>query len=491
MLTGLAGLLQTARLEHPTLAGQLIAVDPETDAEALAEILERECRVPSESRVRYDDGQRRVAGWREMATSLDRRASTPPWREGATYLITGGLGGLGRLLARDIMDRAAEVNLILVGRSAWGEDVSLALLNDAAPSGACIVYRQVDVTNRAAVIGLIRDIEREFGGLNGIIHAAGIIRDNAIRQKTAQEVRDVLAPKVAGLVHLDRATQHLDLDFLVCFSSMTAALGNPGQADYAAANAFMDAYAEYRNGLVAAGQRRGRTLSINWPLWREGGMAMVDGDGAWESLMRQKTGMIAMRTDDGPARALPGLGRRGRPNPRGRGRRVRYPGTVIPRDLCCRRAAEPVGLADVGPDRLREHTVHQLKRLLADYLKLDVTYVDADEPLEHYGIDSIMIKQLNEKLAAVFGKLSATLFYEYQTLMALADYLVREHGAACLRWSAPSSANASTSVPAYTASVSDRTVVLVPNPPREQGGECLCAPDGRQRPLASPSPSLG
>ena len=150
-----------------------------------------------------------------------------------------------------------------------------------------------------AVIGLIRDIEREFGGLNGIIHAAGIIRDNAIRRKTAQEVRDVLAPKVAGLVHLDRATQHLDLDFLVCFSSMTAALGNPGQADYAAANAFMDAYAAYRNGLVAAGQRRGRTLSINWPLWREGGMATAGGDGAWESLMRQKTGMIAMRTTTG------------------------------------------------------------------------------------------------------------------------------------------------------------------------------------------------
>ena len=193
----------------------------------------------------------------------------------------------------------AEVNLILAGRSAPGEDASLALLNDAAPSGACIVYRQVDVTNRAAVTGLIRDIEREFGGLNGIIHAAGIIRDNAIRHKTAQEVRDVLAPKVAGLVHLDRATQHLDLDFLVCFSSMTAALGNPGQADYAAANAFMDAYAAYRNGLVAAGQRRGRTLSINWPLWREGGMAAVDGDEAWATIMRQNTGMIAMHTTTG------------------------------------------------------------------------------------------------------------------------------------------------------------------------------------------------
>ena len=94
-MTGLAGLLQTARLEHPTLVGQLIAVDPQTDAAALAEILERECRVPSERRVRYDAGPRRVAGWREMATSVDTRASTPPWRQGATYLITGGAGRPG------------------------------------------------------------------------------------------------------------------------------------------------------------------------------------------------------------------------------------------------------------------------------------------------------------------------------------------------------------------------------------------------------------
>ena len=125
LLTGLAGLLQTADWSTPHWWASSSPWIQRRMPTALAEILERECRAPSERRVRYDDGRRRVAGWREMATSLDTRASTPPWRQGATYLITGGMGGLGRLIARDIVARAAAVNLILVGRSARGEDVSL------------------------------------------------------------------------------------------------------------------------------------------------------------------------------------------------------------------------------------------------------------------------------------------------------------------------------------------------------------------------------
>ena len=182
----------------------------------------------------------------------------------------------------------------------------------------------------------------------------------------------MLAPKVAGLVHLDRATQHLDLDFLVCFSSMTAALGNPGQADYAAANAFMDAYAAYRNGLVAAGQRRGRTLSINWPLWREGGMAAVGGDEAWATIMRQNTGMIAMHTTTGLRALYQALAAEGDQILVAEGdvsviRERLFPGTYAADEQ-----PAPVAVADVDLDRLREHTVHRLKRLLADYLKLDV-----------------------------------------------------------------------------------------------------------------------
>ena len=164
------------------------------------------------------------------------------------------------------------------------------------PAAPGFEYRQADVADRQAVDGLIQSIREEFGGLHGIIHGAGIIKDNFIIKKTQDEFLEVLAPKVAGLVNLDLASRDLELEFFVFFSSTSGSLGNPGQADYAAANAFMDAYAKYRNALVAANQRHGRTLAINWPLWQEGGMHP---DAATESLMTQQTGMVAMRTRTG------------------------------------------------------------------------------------------------------------------------------------------------------------------------------------------------
>ena len=101
--------------------------------------------------------------------------------------------------------------------------------------------------------------------------------------------RDIRAAGIAS-------TRELDLAFLVCFSSLAGVLGNAGQADYALANAFMDAYTHYRNELVARQQRRGRTLSINWPLWRDGGLRV---DGETEAMIRQRMGMVAMQQSNG------------------------------------------------------------------------------------------------------------------------------------------------------------------------------------------------
>jgi hypothetical protein len=99
-----------------------------------------------------------------------------------------------------------------------------------------------------------------------------MIQDNYILKKTEQEIRKVLMPKVNGLMYLDNAARELELEFFIFFSSTAGTLGNIGQSDYSAANAFMDAFAEYRNGLVKLKQRQGKTLSINWPLWKEGGI---------------------------------------------------------------------------------------------------------------------------------------------------------------------------------------------------------------------------
>src|SRR5690606_23817181 len=119
-----------------------------------------------------------------------------------------------------------------------------------------VLYRRLDVCDRDQVQQLVAAVVREFGQLNGIIHSAGVISDGFILKKTATEFQRVLAPKVVGTCNLDEASRDLDLDFLALFSSSAGAFGNAGQADYAAANAFMDAFAAHRNRLVANNARR-------------------------------------------------------------------------------------------------------------------------------------------------------------------------------------------------------------------------------------------
>jgi NAD(P)-dependent dehydrogenase (short-subunit alcohol dehydrogenase family) len=135
-----------------------------------------------------------------------------------------------------------------------------------------IDYQQVEVSDEPAVHGLIERVLQKSGHLDGIIHAAGVLRDSLLLNKMPEDVQAVLAPKVFGVEHLDEATSEIPLDFFVLCSSLAAVAGNVGQADYAAANAYLDAFAHARQAQVLAGQRHGETVSINWPLWEEGGM---------------------------------------------------------------------------------------------------------------------------------------------------------------------------------------------------------------------------
>ena len=129
------------------------------------------------------------------------------------------------------------------------------------------------------------------GHLDGIIHAAGVLRDSLLLNKTQEEVLAVLAPKVIGVEQLDEASAEIPLDFFVLCSSLAAVAGNVGQADYAAANAYLDAFARVRQAKVLAGERQGTTVSINWSLWEAGGMHL---DASTLQMMQERAGIAAL-----------------------------------------------------------------------------------------------------------------------------------------------------------------------------------------------------
>ncbi|MES2939420.1 MAG: amino acid adenylation domain-containing protein [Pseudomonadota bacterium] len=414
---GLYGMLQSARHEHPKLVVQLIACDAgETPAQLARQLLDN--RGAGDGRIRYRDGVREVAAWQEIPTA----AAVPAWRDRGVYLITGGAGGLGLLCAQEIARCAKAPVLVLVGRSVTS-DALQARLQPLEAAGARVEYHAADVTDRAAVVALIEHVTRTHGRLDSILHAAGVLRDGTIAGKPPEDLHAVLAPKVAGTVNLDEATRQLPLDCFVLFSSVSGALGNAGQADYAAANAFLDAYAAYRDGLVAAGQRSGRSLSVNWPLWAEGGMDLRAED---RERLAQRTGQRPLETVDG-LRALDACLAAGAPQ-----LLVAHGDVERIRDKLLRaRTPEPLA-ADSAPPTdagaLPPEVERQLAHMVCELLKLRPEEIDPRVELGEYGFDSISFTQFANAVNDAWGlEIAPPLFFEHSSLRALAAHLVQAH----------------------------------------------------------------
>jgi acyl transferase domain-containing protein/acyl carrier protein len=258
----------------------------------LADLIVQEWAVEDETEVRYENGQRFVKRMTE-AYPTPSTGNDVPLKNGGVYLITGGAGGLGLLFARYIAERVP-AKLVLTGRSQLSADKQ-AQLQELERLGSEVLYVAADVAKRADAERLVADTKSRFGKVDGVIHSAGVVRDAFVMEKKTEEIDAVLAPKVQGTVLLDELLQGEALDFFVLFSSI-AVLGNVGQSDYGYANAFLDTFAERREAQRARGERSGRTVSINWPLWKDGGM-QIDEHGV--KMMRERMGMAALTNENG------------------------------------------------------------------------------------------------------------------------------------------------------------------------------------------------
>jgi NADPH:quinone reductase-like Zn-dependent oxidoreductase len=186
-------------------------------------------------------------------------------RSDGTYLITGGLGGLGLKLAEWLVNRGAR-SLLLLGRSDPSPEASEALVR-LRNSGAKVVPCQCDVADRSSFATLLESFDESLPPLRGVFHLAGLLDDGVLAQQSRERFDKVMASKMHGAWHLHELTRDRPLDLFVLFSSAAAILGSPGQANYAAANAFLDALAHHRRLAGLPG------LSINWGAWAEVGMA--------------------------------------------------------------------------------------------------------------------------------------------------------------------------------------------------------------------------
>jgi acyl transferase domain-containing protein/acyl carrier protein len=253
-----------------------------------------ECSLrSSDSCVAYRQSERWVETFE--STNLRTQTSGTRLREKGVYLIVGGLGGIGLVVAEHLA-RTVHARLVLVGRtplppaSEWqaaldksnganGARQKIAKLREIESSGAEVLTISADVTDSKQMAEALRIARQRFGDIHGVIHAAGLIEDEPLQIKTRESAARVLAPKIQGALVLQQALGNNKLDFLLLFSSISSLAPPPGQVDYAAANAFLDAF--------AASQAGQPVTAVNWGLWADVGLAGRDVAGSHPMLGRR------------------------------------------------------------------------------------------------------------------------------------------------------------------------------------------------------------
>ncbi|MFD4506944.1 SDR family NAD(P)-dependent oxidoreductase, partial [Streptomyces sp. NPDC058457] len=288
----LAALARTVTAETPRLRCRVVSAPAASGGAATAEDVRELVREavldPSdESEVRHEGGCRLVRRW--LPAPPPSGDAPGALRHQGVYLISGGAGGLGKLVARHLVERYT-ARVVLAGRGSLPPELSAELGNWR---GGEARYVQADVTDPEQAVRAAQETRAAFGRIDGVLHLAGVRADGVYPHKHPEEITRVLAPKALGALHLDAATATDDLDFFALFSSLSAIVPNPGQCDYAAANAFLGAFAHRR---AARTDRHGRSIAIDWTYWAEGGMRLsadrVLGAG-------RTTGVFPLATDEG------------------------------------------------------------------------------------------------------------------------------------------------------------------------------------------------
>lgn len=292
---GLTGLIHSTRQESTKVKPQLIFVEDTLTEDTLHTILkENIANLDIDRVIKYEDKTRYVEYTSPVNIINKPIKLENTYKSGDVILVTGGLGGLGIAMTKDILKHNKYITVVLVGRSILDKTKSEKLKELNSETNK-VVYYDADISKEKEVKSLIQKVLRIHQKLDGIIHCAGVIRDNYIMKKTVEEIKTVFEPKVYGAKYLDEHTKDIALRFFLCFSSLHS-LGNPGQADYAMANAYLDGFTRARNKAVKNGKRQGQTITINWPYWEGGGMQLSE---TALDLMKGTKGSVPMPTETG------------------------------------------------------------------------------------------------------------------------------------------------------------------------------------------------
>lgn len=422
----LPGLIRTIRSEYPELNASLI--DPGTQEESLLRsIVNQEIESDTPEDLIVYHGQRRYVQ-RLKNLNDDKQLADLPIDPAATYLISGGYGRMGILSAQFLADRGAK-HILLLGRSKPKEEETIDAIRSLEAKGVRIIQTSGDVSDRKVISSLITS--SSYPPIRGIIHAAGTLFDATLNTLDKRHLDEVMLPKVKGTTVIHEASLGLELDFFIVYSSIGAVFGPVGQANYAAANTYMDQLIQFRRGQGLPG------LSINWGAWSGSGLAQRDQSHSTTTVMNS---IQFIDPEDGFKAFGSLMGRQGQV-------------VVVPIDWS--KASEYLSNMPLLSTFMTDHTDHQhtisnqedmlsqmqdlpkqdqinqliemVRAYTAKVLGSNVDRIDPTIGFFDMGMDSLTSIELRNALqAATKLNLPTTLIFKYPTVEALAAYLADE-----------------------------------------------------------------
>ncbi|WP_019548884.1 type I polyketide synthase [Streptomyces sulphureus] len=393
---GIRGLARTLALEHPDLRTTLVDLDVREEDQFGR--LAAELAAGTDDEVAWRDGRRHVARLRRSAAP-DSGDARPTVRDGGGYLVTGGLTGVGLHTAEWLAEHGAGC-VVLNARSAPGEEAEAALARMRA-GGTDVRVVRGDIAAPGTAERLVKEVADAGVPLCGVVHSAMVLDDCVVTNLDAARMERVWRPKALGAWQLHRATADADLDWWVCYSSIASLIGGAGQANYAAANAFLDTLAEWRraHGLPA--------LSIAWGGWGEIGQARdlsheafpmmppAEGMAVFEALAGRRTGSVAALRLNPEALV--------RTMPETASSSLFAPLVAEVRDAADDDWMGPEALRGLEPQRRREAVSARLLARVAQVLGHRPDDLSRSKALTRMGLDSLMAVRIKNAVLADFG----------------------------------------------------------------------------------------
>lgn len=436
------------RKEHTNLKCRCIDIDENTSADIILHELQSESDL---YQVAFRNGVRHIEEFGEV--SIDNVKDTPiEIKENGVYLITGGIGGIGFEISKYLASKV-KVKLALVGRTVlpdhdcWDEFLlenskdfktckKIMDIKKLEALGSEVIYYSKDVS-RDEISEVIIDLKHRFGGINGIIHGAGIGGAELIVNRNEKDLEPIISPKIQGTWLLDRLTRDEELDFFVIFSSIATIFSASGQAGYVAANSYQDSFGDYRN-------LKGRkTLVINWSTWKEAGMslehnvnfdtlfkAMITADAidGFHIALNKDVQRVLIGKINYEGMMIQGLSRYAFPLSKKIRKKL---DKIVDKSKIKIKSKNEKSVKDVVLTGKDSGQYMEAERVIARICKEELGFneIDINDNFFELGADSILMIRIHGKIEQLYpGIVAITDIFEYSNIAKLAQYIIEKSG---------------------------------------------------------------